>query len=130
MKTKLSSFCVALACLIQGCDKKPASPPAPAEPTTTQHPVVQSPAIKASAPEAVAATKKPAQSAEVLGLDAMLKRIPTNEFTLSEEGGWDKFTMPKVQKWVQGNLYSKRGRVVAFVLRCNVAQEDAASKPD
>src|SRR5947209_7484601 len=116
MKAKLSLFYVALTCVIQGCDKKPAPPPAPAEPTTTQQPVVQSPAVKPSAPEAVATTKKPAQSAEVLGFDAVLKRIPTNEFTLSEEGGWDKFTMPKVQKWVKENLNGKRGRALVAAL--------------
>jgi len=130
MKTKLSLFYVALACVILGCDKKPAPPPAKAEPTMTQQPVVQPPAIKPSTPDAVATTKKPAQPAEVLGLDATLKLISTNEFTLSEEGGWDKFTMPKVQKWVKENLNGKRGRVLVAALECNVAQDETDPKPD
>src|SRR5437762_660115 len=130
MKTKPSLFYVALVCVILGCDRKPAPPPAKAEPSTTQQQVAQSPAIKPPAADAVATTKKPAQAIEVLGLDAMLRRIPTNEFTLSENEGWDKFTMPKVQKWVRENLYGKRGRFDVFMLKCHVAQEDANSMPD
>ena len=59
-----------------------------------------------------------------------MNRIPTGEFTLSKEGGWDKFTMSKVQKWVRENLYGKRGRINVCMVQCNVAQDDANSKPD
>jgi hypothetical protein len=132
MKIKLSISCLALACFILGCDKKPAEPQTVAQPTpSTQpvtQPVAQTSATPPSAPEV--AVQKPAQPAEVIDLGSLMNRIPTNEFALSDDGDWDKFTMPKVQKWVNDNLVGKRSSVHACVLQCNVNQEDANSKPD
>jgi hypothetical protein len=70
------------------------------------------------------------QLAEVIDIASLINHIPTNEFALSKEEGWDKFTMPKVQKWVNENLNGKRGRVLVCMPQCNVTQEDANSKPD
>ena len=126
MKTKLSVVYVALACIISGCGEKNAPPPVAAADKTQP-----SAALPATQPNiAKGNSKKPVQLAGVFDFDSLMNRIPTNEFTLSEEGGWDKFTMPKVQKWVSENLYGKRMRIPVAVTYCDVTQEDANSKPD
>jgi hypothetical protein len=136
MKIKLSLGYLALVCVIFGCDKKPSLPPTISQPTQSvnptpnSNPVAQPPATPPPAPEVAVIAQKPVQPAEVVDLGSLMNRIPTNEFALSDEGGWDKFTMPKVQRWVNDNLVGKRGRVNACVLQCNVNQEDATSKPD
>jgi uncharacterized lipoprotein YmbA len=115
-----------LAAVICGCGKKNA--PAPVAPLGSTQPPVATPGIQPNV--TVVPSKKPAQLAEVLDLTTLMNRIPTNEFALSENEGWDKFTMPKVQKWVRSNLYGKRGRLTVCMLRCSLAQRDAEQKPD
>jgi len=122
---------MAVVFVVSGCNKKSAPSSATAQSPSDQQAVAQTPAVQppASAPNA-ANTPQLKQSAEVVGIDTLMNSIPTNEFTLSDEGGWDKFTMPKVQKWVNENLVGKKVRVDVCMLQCNVDQEDATSKPD
>jgi hypothetical protein len=131
MKNRFSPYLLALAVVVSGCNKKPASPPATAQSTADQQPVVQAPAVQPPAPAPnTAATPQPKRSAEAVDIASLMNSIPTNEFTLSQEGGWDKFTMPKLQKWIRENLYGKRERINVCMLNCDVTQEDAAAKPD
>src|SRR5579862_1739270 len=127
MKTKLSLGFLFLACFIVGCDQKPAPPPttakpAPSAPTVAQ-PVAQTTGTPPSAPEVAISTQKSVQSVKIFDLGSLLNSIPTNRFVLSDEGGWDKFTMPKVQKWVNDNLIGKRVSNNVCLLQCNVNQE-------
>jgi hypothetical protein len=70
------------------------------------------------------------KTVETVDIVSLMNRIPTNEFALSSEGGWDKFTMPKVQRWVNENFLGKRVRFEVCKVSCNVSQEDASTKPD
>lgn len=120
---------VALVCIISGCGKKDASPPTAATPVAEKpQSSVAPPATQPAIAEPVA--QKPVQLAEPIDLNSLIQRIPTNEFAMSPEGGWDKFTMPKVQKWIQSNLCGKRERINLYMDTCKIAQEDAAMKPD
>ena len=120
---------VALVCIISGCGKKESSPPSPATPVADK-PQTSS-ATPASQPAITAPTvQKPVKPSEIIELNSLIQRIPTNEFAMSPEGGWDKFTMPKIQKWIHANLYGKRERINLYMATCKVAQEDAATKPD
>lgn len=120
---------LALACVICGCGEKKSPPQAAA--ADKSQPATATPAIApATQPKIAEPTpQKPKHSAEVLSLDSLMDRIP-KEFTVSKDEGWDKFTMPKVQKWVQENLCGKRGRVNVYMLQCNVAQDRSDPKPD
>ena len=128
IKNQATIVAVALACVICGCGEKNAPPPV-ATPARTQ-PSPASPAAQPSIAEGISKKPVPVKLAAVSDLDTLMDRIPTNQFTLSDEGGWDKFTMPKVQKWVSENLYGNRARVLVAALDCNVAQDETDPKPD
>lgn len=127
----VKSGCIAAllaAGLIGGCDKSTSSESGAGKSPSTSNDstaAVQPPPAKVV--EKV--VPKPVQPTEVVVLESLLNRIPA-DFKQSEEGGWDKFTMPKVQKWVQENLYGKRGSIVVAARACSVGQDAENPKPD
>ena len=118
---KKAFILLGLFCLICGCGKNNTASPPLATPQTVTEP--------AAPPTIAAQPMPPKQKREVSSLESLLSQIPTNQFTVSD-GGWDKFTMPKVQKWVSNNLYGKRTRLAVLALECTVAQDDVNPKPD
>lgn len=113
IKNQAAFIALALACVVCACGQT--NTPLPVAVADKTQPAAASPAM---------------QSGEIFNLAILMNSISTNEFPLSSEGGWDKFTIPKVQKWVQENLYGKKASMNVCMPQCNVTQEDATSKPD
>jgi hypothetical protein len=69
------------------------------------------------------------KTASIPSLESLLKGIPL-EYRQSENGGWDQFTMPKVEKWLQTNLRDKKCSVTTTLGAVRMRQDDPAGKPD